>query len=139
MNTDCRQLSSWMGCVNHMPKLQAQRKLQSSVIIIVHLCFIPPQFDLRRRCVTINLKQQFVVKEAKDAVIKVYDYYKPGMNIWLATITSKLKMPDIQDAYIIPANCPYFDPPPKKKKKKKKKMRNEQFYHVSLFFTKICL
>ena len=33
MNTDCRQLSSWMGFVNHMPKLQAQRAQCNLVLL----------------------------------------------------------------------------------------------------------
>eukprot|EP00057_Strongylocentrotus_purpuratus_P015958 XP_011670432.1 PREDICTED: alpha-2-macroglobulin [Strongylocentrotus purpuratus] len=37
------------------------------------------KFDNELRCIPINLKQEIFVKETKDAVIKVYDYYKPTL------------------------------------------------------------
>nr|XP_054759135.1 alpha-2-macroglobulin-P-like [Lytechinus pictus] len=37
------------------------------------------KFDNVLRCIPIKLKQEMFVKDTKDAVIKVYDYYKPAV------------------------------------------------------------
>ena len=37
MNIDCRQLSSWKGRVNHVPKLQAQRAL-CNLVLLLYIC-----------------------------------------------------------------------------------------------------
>ncbi|XP_041482021.1 alpha-2-macroglobulin-like isoform X2 [Lytechinus variegatus] len=37
------------------------------------------KFDNVVRCIPIKLKQEMFVKDTKDAVIKVYDYYKPAV------------------------------------------------------------
>ena len=120
MNTDCRQLSSWMGRVNHMPKLQAQRNLQSSVIM-VHLCFIPPQFDLRRRCVTINLKATVCCEGSEGCRHQGLRLLQARYEYMTCHDHFKIKNARYSRCIHIPANCPYFDPPPQKKKRKKKK------------------
>ena len=42
MNTDCRQLSSWKGGVNHMPKLQAQRA-HCNLVLLLYICVAATQ------------------------------------------------------------------------------------------------
>ena len=41
MNIDCRQLSSWKGHVNHLPKLQAQRALCNLVLLFIKWSYTP--------------------------------------------------------------------------------------------------
>ena len=64
MNTDCRQLLSWKGRVNHMPKLQAQRALCN--LLLLYIC----RFSLPKMISTNLSKRQALVGPCQGVICK---------------------------------------------------------------------